>query len=56
MTLVPRSLASGGFPGLVFKEIGDAPVRSVVGGVWLQNDEPALYAWHRTVLEEVRPS
>jgi DNA-binding transcriptional LysR family regulator len=56
ITLVPRSLATGGFPGLAFLELGESPVRSVVRGVWLENDdqEPALQAWHRMVLREVK--
>lgn len=58
ITLVPRSLATGGFPGLAFLELGESAVRSVVRGAWLENEahDPALQAWHRTVLREVKAS
>lgn len=56
ITLVPRSLAAGAFPGLTFLELGETAMRSVVRAAWLENEagDPALHAWHRMVLREVR--
>lgn len=56
ITLVPRSLAAGGFPGLAFLDLGETTVRSVVRCAWLQNEaeDPTLQAWHRVVAGEVK--
>lgn len=56
ITLVPSSLARTDAPGLAFVEIEDGPVRSFVRGAWrsADADDPALQAWHRVVLSEIK--
>jgi len=55
ITLVPRSLARAGLPGLRFADIGTGPIMSVVRGAWLQSDgdDAILRNWRNVAEREV---